>query len=38
LRSASILLLTKDNFIFTDGDTVFIEERIRDHAGEDSRR
>lgn len=34
----TILLLTKDNFIFTDGKTVFYEERIRDHADQDSRR
>ena len=27
-RTYTILLLTKDNFIFTDGDTVFYEERI----------
>ncbi|MFM8682653.1 MAG: hypothetical protein ACKOEG_02550, partial [Chthoniobacterales bacterium] len=26
----TILLLTEDNFIFTDGNTVFYEERIRD--------
>lgn len=26
----TILLLTKDNFIFTDGKTVFYEERVRD--------
>ena len=26
-RTYTILLLTKDNFIFTDGDTVFYEER-----------
>ena len=37
-RTYTILLLTKDNFIFTDGDTVFYEERIRDHAGQDSQR
>jgi hypothetical protein len=29
-RAYTILLLTKDNFIFTDGKTVFYEERIRD--------
>ena len=29
-RTYTILLLTKDNFILTDGETVFYEERIRD--------
>ncbi|MFM8719808.1 MAG: hypothetical protein ACKOFH_09810, partial [Chthoniobacterales bacterium] len=29
-RAYTILLLTNDNFIFTDGNTVFYEERIRD--------
>lgn len=29
-RAYTILLLTKDNFIFTDGETVFYEERIRE--------
>ena len=37
-RTYTILLLTKDNFIFTDSETVFYEERIRDHADQDSRR
>ena len=37
-RTYTILLLTKDIFIFTDGETVFYEERIRDHADQDSRR
>jgi len=37
-RAYAILLLTKDNFIFTDGDTVFYEELICDHAGQDSPR
>lgn len=37
-RTYTILLLTKDDFVFTDGETVFYEERIRDHADQDSRR
>ena len=37
-QTYTILLLTKDDFIFTDGETVFYEERIRDHADQDSRR
>ena len=34
----TILLLTNDNFIFTDGKTVFYEERIRSNSDQDSRR
>jgi hypothetical protein len=30
IRTYTILLLTKDNFIFTDGKTVFYEERLSD--------
>lgn len=37
-RTYTILLLTKDNFVFTDGETVFYEERIPDDTGQNSRR
>lgn len=37
-RAYTILLLTEDNFIFTDDETVFYEERIRDDANQESTR